>query len=231
MRLFAKAAKLSSHGFFAGEEVTAPAASLRAGSLAPRAGEPAGGAGTGRDADQDVLDLIAGHKLEAALRVVMHRHGDSIFRYCLVHLHDDALAEDVQQQVFIQAHRDFHRFAGRSALRTWLFGIAHHRVQDAHRRRKVEVPLDETLLGQLVDTGRSADQTIDDGILRQALALCLGELGDHVRTAVLLRYQQGFSFEDMAEITGEKPGTLQARVTRALPVLRACIEGRTGGAL
>jgi RNA polymerase sigma-70 factor (ECF subfamily) len=47
--------------------------------------------------------------------------------------------------------------------------------------------------------------------------------------AVLLRYQEGFSFEEMGRICRERPGTLQQRVARALPVLRACIEKRTGG--
>jgi DNA-directed RNA polymerase specialized sigma24 family protein len=52
-----------------------------------------------------------------------------------------------------------------------------------------------------------------------------------MRTAVLLRYQQGFTFAEMARICGEKPGTLQARVARALPLLRAWIEAQTGSSL
>jgi RNA polymerase sigma-70 factor (ECF subfamily) len=49
--------------------------------------------------------------------------------------------------------------------------------------------------------------------------------------AVVLRYQQGFSFEEMAEVLNEKAGTLQARVMRAMPILRKCIEVTTGGAV
>jgi RNA polymerase sigma-70 factor (ECF subfamily) len=52
-----------------------------------------------------------------------------------------------------------------------------------------------------------------------------------VRTALLLRFQQGLTFEDMAEVCRARPGTLQAQVTRALPVLKDCIEARTGGSL
>jgi DNA-directed RNA polymerase specialized sigma24 family protein len=43
---------------------------------------------------------------------------------------------------------------------------------------------------------------------------------------VLLRYQQGFSFDEMAAICRERPATLRARVARALPVMRASIEAR-----
>jgi RNA polymerase sigma-70 factor (ECF subfamily) len=60
---------------------------------------------------------------------------------------------------------------------------------------------------------------------------CLQKLAPHVLTAVLLRFQQGFTFEEMAAICDEKPGTLQAQVAGALPVLRRCIEARTGGSV
>jgi RNA polymerase sigma-70 factor (ECF subfamily) len=183
------------------------------------------------DADADLLDLVDAGRLDDALRLVMRRHGDAIYRYCLGQLHDGALAEDVQQQVFIHAHRDFRRFARRSSLKTWLFGIAHHRILDARRRRRPEQPLDDVLAETLSDGGRAADQRIDDILLVQALGECLGALGEHVRSALLLHYQQGFSFEEMADITHEKAGTLQARVARALPVLKACIQRRTGGSL
>jgi DNA-directed RNA polymerase specialized sigma24 family protein len=60
----------------------------------------------------------------------------------------------------------------------------------------------------------------------EALRRCLGELSPHVRTAVLLRFQEGFSYEEMARAVRERAPALQARVARALPVLRRCLEGR-----
>ena len=53
-------------------------------------------------------------------------------------------------------------------------------------------------------------------------------LDEPSRTAVLLRYQQGFSYEEMAAICHEKAGTLQARVSRALRRLREMMESRLG---
>jgi DNA-directed RNA polymerase specialized sigma24 family protein len=47
----------------------------------------------------------------------------------------------------------------------------------------------------------------------------------------LLRFQEGFTFEEMSRMSEERAGTLQQRVARAMPVLRACIEKRTGGEL
>lgn len=177
-----------------------------------------GGGGTGR------ADRIA------ALRMLMQRHGAAVFRFCRQQLHDRTLAEDVHQQIFIQAYRDLATFAGRSTIRTWLFAIARHRVLDAAKlRRRAHAHLVEDDMADAPDPDPDPGDRIDDARLLKALVECVDQLGEQLRTVVLLRYQQGFTFEEIAEICGEKPGTLQARVTRALPILRRCVEARTGG--
>jgi len=182
------------------------------------------------DSDRDIVGVVKTGDVTAALRILMQRHGTAVYRYCREGLHDWMLADDVHQQIFIQAHRDLTRFAGRSTLRTWLFAIARHRVLDAAKsRRRARTHLEDDETADTADPSAEPGEQLDDARLRQALVVCLAALGEHLRTAVLLRYQQGFTFEDMANICDEKPGTLQARVTRALPALRKCIAGRTGG--
>jgi RNA polymerase sigma-70 factor (ECF subfamily) len=184
------------------------------------------------DDDEEVVRLIADNNLGAALRMLMQRHGSAVYRYCREALRDATLADDVHQRVFIEAHRDLPKFARRSSLRTWLFAIARHRVLDASKsRRRAAAHLEDNDAADVADPRPTPAERIDDARLREALAACLDELGEHVRSAVLLRYQQGFSFEEMADICDDKAGTLQARVTRALPKLRACIEARSGGSL
>jgi RNA polymerase sigma-70 factor (ECF subfamily) len=63
-----------------------------------------------------------------------------------------------------------------------------------------------------------------------ALERCLDALAPSSRLAVLLRYREGFSYREMAEICCEPPTTLQRRVAGALLVLRRCLEGRPDGA-
>jgi RNA polymerase sigma-70 factor, ECF subfamily len=181
--------------------------------------------------DDDVRAMIASRELERALQLVMQRHGEAMYRYCCTALESETLADDVLQQVFIQAYRDFDKYSGRSSLRAWLFGITRHRVLDQKRSIKRAQPRSRQLKESAPDPQPLASERIDDEQLRQALVGCLGELGEHVRSALLLRYQEDFSFEEMAEVCNEKAGTLQARVARALPLLRSCIEGRTGGSV
>jgi RNA polymerase sigma-70 factor (ECF subfamily) len=179
------------------------------------------------DPDEDVCGLVRNGNMEGALRRLMQRHGAAVYRYCREALRDRALAEDVHQQVFIEAFRGLARFEGRATARTWLFKIARNRVIDAGRARsRRQSHLEEAEVHDVPDPRPLPGESIDDPRLREALVASLEELGHDLRTAVLLRYQQGFTFEEMAEICREKPGTLQARVTRAVLQLRARIEAR-----
>jgi RNA polymerase sigma-70 factor (ECF subfamily) len=181
------------------------------------------------DPDADVLALVERGDAQGALRRLMKRHGGAIYRFCREATHDAALADDVLQQIFIEVHRDIARFRGRSTLRTWIFGIARHRVLDAAKaRRRAQARLERAAPTELTDLRPSPPDVLDQVQLQGALIACLRELDDSLRTALLLRFQQGFSYEEMAVVCGEKAGTLHARVARALPALRVCIERRLG---
>lgn len=184
-------------------------------------------ASPGVDRDSDVRDLVLRLELRAALCCLMQRHGKAIYRYCREQLRDPVLAEDVQQQVFIAAFRDLATFSGRGTPRSWLFGIAYHRVIDAARvRGRSPACSSVTEAAEVADPRLLADEACDDERLRAALVAELAELPERTRGAILLHYQQGMSFEEMARICGEKPGTLSARVSRAMPALRERIEAR-----
>jgi len=179
-----------------------------------------------------VLEFVAQRDMTGALQCLMQRHGTAVYRYCREALRDPVLADDVHQQVFIAAFRDLPKFNRRSTVRTWLFAIARNRVLDAAKsRRRAQSHVDGDDATSVPDPRASPGDSLDDARLRHALLACLNTLSRRLLSALLLRFQQGFSFEDMAAVCNKKPGTLQAQVTRTLPKLRACIESRMGGVL
>jgi RNA polymerase sigma-70 factor (ECF subfamily) len=194
----------------------------------PLADEPAPG-DAGVPLDGDVLALIERGDHRAALAALMARYGESVYRFCRQMVRDEALVDDVHQQVFVQAFRDLPRFQQRSALRTWLFGIARHRCLDANKiqgRRDRRFPLDDEPGTADAAPGPSALDQLSLAELAGVLDHCLDELAPATKWAVLLRYREGLPFDEMAGLSNEKAGTLQARVARALPVLRRCLERR-----
>lgn len=173
--------------------------------------------------DADIELLIDRGELTRALNLLMERYGDRVYRFAHAMTRSASAAEDVRQQVFIQAYRDFARFERRSALRTWLFAITRNRALDAAkiqrrwwRRFKNDPPEEPELEAPDLDRSRIA----------KVLAACLEKIQPAAREAVVMRYVQELAYEEAAEIAGALPGTLQQRVGRALPVLKRCVDAK-----
>ena len=183
-------------------------------------------------AEDEVDAALASGDRQRAFALLMTRYGDQVYRYALAVTGELQIAEEVRQQVFVEVYRDLPRFAARAPVRGWLFAIVRHRCLDAAKsfrrwglRYKNELPIEAEL-----DDTEPGDQ-LDLARLARVLEGCLSLLAPAAREAVLLRYQQELSYDEAAEITGDRPGTLQQRVARALPVLRRCVEAqlRPGG--
>jgi len=182
--------------------------------------------GTPLDPERAALAALDRGSSDDALALLMREYGTAIYRYCRQMMADDDLAQEVQQMTFVQAHEGLARFARRSSLRSWLFGIARHRCLDhlkMHRRRYQRFgPIEEA--SDLPEPGGSAEDRLSERSVARVLESCLRGLAPRVRTAVLLRYQQGLSYPEIARLSNEKAPALQVRVARALPLLRRCLE-------
>jgi RNA polymerase sigma factor (sigma-70 family) len=178
------------------------------------------------DPERGALAALDRGDPDAALALLMRAHGAAVYRYCRQMVGDDDLAQEVHQMTFVQAHEGLLAFGRRSSLRTWLFGIARHRCLDLlkmHRRRRRRFgPLEEAPELPLPDGG--VEERLAERARAGALAACLRALAPRARAAVLLRFQQGLSYPEIARLSNEKAPALQVRVARALPVLRRCLE-------
>lgn len=154
----------------------------------------------------------------------MRAYGSAVYRYCRQMTGDDDLAQEAHQMTFVQAYEGLPRFAGRSAPRTWLFGIARHRCLDLlkvtrRRRQRFGEEIAETAA-----PGGTVEEKLAERSRARALVRCLEQLAPRVRDTLLLRFQQGLSYPDIARLSNEKAPALQIRVARALPLLRRCLE-------
>lgn len=183
--------------------------------------------------DEDEVDaaLSRGDR-RRAFSLLMTRYGDQVLRYAVAVTGDVEQAEEVRQQVFVEVYRDLPTFASRAPVRGWLFAIVRHRCLDTTkglRRWGLRYKNERTPESE-IDDARPGDQ-IDVRRMAKMLEYCLTKLAPAAREAILLRYQQELSYDEAAVVTGERPGTLQQRVARALPKLRQCVEAqmRAGG--
>ena len=162
----------------------------------------------------------------ATLTVLMNGYGAAIYRYCRRMTSDDDLAQDVHQTVFVQAYQGLKRFRGQSTMRSWLYGIARHRCLDAiklgRRRNRRFVLTDEP--PEESDVRPEALDPLERAEISALLKRCLERLKPRTKSAILLRFVEGFTYVEMSAVTGSRPAALQASVVRAMPMLRRCLE-------
>lgn len=181
------------------------------------------------DVDSKIRQLIIDGDRRAAVAMMMREYEDVVYSNAYRIIGNRAIASDALQQTFLEALRDLARFGGRSSVKTWLLGIGSHRAIDLARkvRREEKWRGAEEEGAEIPETtAPEVPAALDQRRRISALEDCLRGVSPKVRAALLSRYQHSLSYEEIAESCGEKPGTLQARVTRALPVLRRCLEGK-----
>lgn len=175
--------------------------------------------------DRRVQDALNSGDYRRALALLMDCYGDEVFRYAVAMTRDRTFAEEVRQQVFVQAYRDLGRGLVPDSASKWLFGITRHRCLDAVKassRWMQRYKNDEEI--ELTQEEHEPSRALDMRRLARFLADCLARLAPAARDAVILRFQQELSYDEVAAITGDQAATLRQRVARALPVLRKCLE-------
>ncbi len=153
-------------------------------------------------------------------------------------LDDPTDAPDTTQEVFIKVFRGMPKFNCESSLKTWMYRIAIHEASNRRRwffRHKVQElsiePVSDERQGRatslrdsLVDGAESPFETVARGQFRARVEQVLQELPEHYRTAVVLRDIEDFSYEEIAEMTGNSLGTVKSRLVRGREALRKRLE-------
>lgn len=159
---------------------------------------------------------------EALAWVYQTYHG-AIYRYIYYHLGDGWAAEDLASDVFRRFLKAMRQGNGPTRqLSAWLYRVAHNLMVDELRRCKHRDhhSLDGTLRDTLKDRADSLDHLAGNAIAMEQLRDALLELTEDQRQVVVLRFLQGMSNAEVAEITGKTVGAVKALQHRGLDALR-----------
>jgi RNA polymerase sigma-70 factor (ECF subfamily) len=197
--------------------------------------------GRERDARGDVVPFDADRPaVEAARRdprrfeTLYHRYVAQIYSFALYETRDHHVAEDLTEQVFLQALRALPRFdergdPGSSTFRVWLFQIARNAIANERRRerRHPVAPLELAWDVAAVDDPAAAVVRRDE--LERAWAAVLA-LPEERRRALVLRFVEEMSIHEIAQVMGRSEGAVRVLVHRALRSVAAAlaVEARDG---
>ncbi len=154
------------------------------------------------------------------------RYAQIIFNLCVRILREEAEAEDVLQEIFVQIWREAERFdPSRASVKTWLFTIARSRSLDRYRSRKTaKQRLDDGAEDGLEQIASNEDlQTTT--VMQRYVSNALDQLTKDQRVVLELSYYQGMTQEEIADRLGEPLGTIKSRIRSALAKLRSLFSG------
>ncbi len=160
--------------------------------------------------DEVLVQLIAGGDKDA-MRVLFARHNVRVFRFLTRIVGNDATAEDLLNEVFLEVWRNAGRFEARSQVSTWILAIARFKALASMRRRQHDELDDEAseMIEDMSDTPEAAVQKTERTALLQQ---CLQQLSVAHRQVVDLVYYHEQSIEEVAEIIGVPASTVKTRV-------------------
>ena len=162
-----------------------------------------------------------------ALPELYERFGRHIFNFLLVALRDRGTAEDVQQQVFLEAWLRAEAYDSRRAsLSTWLTMIARSRAIDQQRRRVPE-PSDDA--GTLAPDGANdRERELDALVESWRVAGLLGRLPTDEAALLRMRFYEDLPQTEISERTGIPLGTVKMRMAQGLRRLRDLMDEEPG---
>ena len=183
--------------------------------VVPFASEP------GTDSDE-MLMLAAAQNDLAAFETLVTRHQNRIYRMAYQMLGNEEDAWDVSQEIFVKIYNARATYVEDAKFTTWLYRIANNAVIDRIRqnRRHAAVVSMENVVIEPASVLPTAEQFVAWGEKKGDLQDALAQLTERQRGMVLLKYYEGFSVKEIAEVFDCATGTVKATLFQALRNMR-----------
>lgn len=169
-------------------------------------------------ADQIIDDRVikdCQHGDREAFRLLFEAYKDKVFSIAVYSFHgDQTVAGDVTQQIFLKLLTSIGQFRGESQFTTWLHRLAVNTCIDEQRRRKRYLGFGETEALQKTAERKPPERRYERRELADCVKAAISELKPKFRMPVMLKYVEGLSYEEIAEVLGCSKGTVASRLNR-----------------
>jgi len=180
--------------------------------------------------DQELIErTLAGDG--NAFGMLVERFQRKIYRTARAIVRDDAEADAITQDTFVQAYTHLAKFEGRAELETWLTRIAINRSRDSLRRRRfvslftVNDDGESQAIIEPVDERPDPERQMMGSELRNAIVKAERGLSSQQKTIFRLRHYENLSLEEIADHLGLRAGTVRAHLFRAIHKIRKELAG------
>ena len=177
----------------------------------------------GLDASDETLMLAYAAGDAAAFEQLYARHRGKLYRYLQRQLRDNAVADELFQDVWQRVIASRSGWKPDAGFATWLYTIAHHRLGDHWRslKHRPSAPADADERMARVADPDTPERVLSEFERRRQLQLALDDLPEEQREVLLLRLEQELTLEEICDITGVGRETVKSRLRYAMDKLRA----------
>jgi len=166
-----------------------------------------------------ILSIILSHNIKPEeFEMEALPHLDSLFRAAARMVGDRTDAEDLVQEVYLQAWKSFHRYETGTNCRAWLFKILFNKIQHYYRTRYSSKVVNDA--NEFLEEIAAYEPPVPEHIGDEEILMALEKLPGSYREVILLADVQEFSYREIAEILGIPIGTVMSRLSRGRKLLR-----------
>lgn len=164
----------------------------------------------------------------SAFNELLGLHEKKMYAVCIRMCANQEDAQDCLQEAMLRIYRSISGFKGQSSFSTWIYRVTMNTCLDELRKKKNK---QTTSLDGLLDTGWSPSDDYDtpehhaiEDERKKAIRGAIAELPEDMRSVIVLRDIEGFSYDEIAVMLGINVGTIKSRISRGREKLREKIR-------
>ena len=174
---------------------------------------------SGRGVGEEVVEACRRGDREA-FRLLFEAYKDRVYSIALYYFNgDEASARDASQQVFLKLLTGMNSFRGRAEFSTWLYRLVANVCIDRHRSGRALVFLDDLASRRELVERTSPEEDHLRRQVEQSVQAEVARLRPKLRLPILLRYFEGLSYQEIAQVMNCSAGTVASRLNRGHKML------------
>jgi RNA polymerase sigma-70 factor (ECF subfamily) len=164
--------------------------------------------------DEHVIEACQAGDREA-FRLLFETYKDRVFSIAVYSFGgDEAAANDVSQQIFLKLMTNIGQFRGDSAFTTWLYRLVVNACSDEQRKRRRLLQFGESTPMSRIEERRPQEKRYARREISDSVQAAIKELKPKLRMAILLKYVEDLSYEEIASVLNCSKGTVASRLNR-----------------
>jgi RNA polymerase sigma-70 factor (ECF subfamily) len=149
-----------------------------------------------------------------AFHQLFEAHKDRVYSIALHFSGNEATAHDIAQQVFLKLMTNIQQFHFQAEFTTWLYRMVANACFDEQRRWRRFIPFGEATEVQTMRTKENIEVNFSRTELSETVRKAISTLKPKLRLPIVLKYIEGLSYEEIAQVLDCSPGTVASRMNR-----------------